>query len=349
MKNQEKDDIKNIYIKNEKDKKSKKAKIIVAIILFIILLIVLVYSVYFYSKNWHKKNDKIIETQQISQIEKTQKHKHEKHKNLLDKKITNNGVKQNTNKAYLMSHVKNILKTTNNNQNNNKNDVPNSNLAKTINKHLAKKEIVMHDTNKINTKENSTHIEINIIKKDQQIAQQSYKEAMKQQNNSKKILALQQIIKKYPKYNQARLSLIALLIKDNKLTEATNLIKIGLKNNNDNAKYALLLAHILVENQQMTGAINILKKYQPSDLNNHKNYYALLAALFLHHENYNDAKNIYTALVKLYPNNSKWWFGLGISLQQLGRVNNARTAFAKADQLNNLPAKLQLYINQELH
>jgi MSHA biogenesis protein MshN len=97
---------------------------------------------------------------------------------------------------------------------------------------------------------------------------------------------------------------------------------------------------------QLPAAITMLEAQVP-DFNRHLNYYALLAGLYQQNQQHDKAAETYLKLVKKNPQQSRWWLGLGISLEKMGKNVEAISAYKKARDLK-LPARLMKYVDGRL-
>ena len=61
-----------------------------------------------------------------------------------------------------------------------------------------------------------------------------------------------------------------------------------------------------------------------------------------------EAAQRFQAALALRPNEGRWWFGLGLSLESAGRGGEAKEAYAKAIAIDNLPADMVTVIEQKL-
>ena len=61
-----------------------------------------------------------------------------------------------------------------------------------------------------------------------------------------------------------------------------------------------------------------------------------------------EASERFKTALSLRPNEGRWWFGLGLSLENAGRGDEAKEAYAQAKQVGNLPADMAATVEQKL-
>ena len=124
------------------------------------------------------------------------------------------------------------------------------------------------------------------------------------------------------------------------MDEAEKLLKEGLAGQAANSDWSNLYARLLVNKGNVTGAVKVLKSVMP-DMSIEPDYYAFLAALYQKSEYHEDAVLTYRQVLRVRPGNGVWWMGLAISLESLGRNDEALFAYNKA-----LDGK---FMSQDLH
>lgn len=80
--------------------------------------------------------------------------------------------------------------------------------------------------------------------------------------------------------------------------------------------------------QKYSEALTVLLKLQPS-INHYPDYYAVLANVYMHLNAFDNARYLYEALVKLFPEKSSYALGLGIIYQKLGRFELAKNTYKR--------------------
>lgn len=141
--------------------------------------------------------------------------------------------------------------------------------------------------------------------------------------------SLTRLLKQFPDYNDARVSLIAILMENKKLDQAEKVVNEGLIIDPDYVPLVELKAHVLNSRGKKKEALALLQREQPL-ITDYPEYHAFIAALYSQEDNHKLAANIYKRLVKINPHEGAWWFGLGVSLDKLGNNKEAVTAYTKA-------------------
>jgi tetratricopeptide (TPR) repeat protein len=102
------------------------------------------------------------------------------------------------------------------------------------------------------------------------------------------------------------------------------------------------LAEIYLNQNQSQQALTVLTFMNITDASiaDHVDYYTVLAESYRQSGNYNEAVKTYQALLNFGPDNAVWWTGLGLCLEEMGRKNDAQSAYLKAQSLGNLPPEL---------
>ncbi|HSS46455.1 MAG TPA: tetratricopeptide repeat protein [Burkholderiales bacterium] len=147
-------------------------------------------------------------------------------------------------------------------------------------------------------------------------------------------------------YAAARLALAGLLLQEKRANDAENLLREGLDQESGQAGFAMILARIQVEKGETQAALETLQKTLPHAAQN-ADYRAFLAALLQRESRHSQAVEQYQAALQLKPA-GVWYMGLGISLQALQRLPEARDAFQQAMISGALSPELQAYVEQRL-
>jgi len=146
---------------------------------------------------------------------------------------------------------------------------------------------------------------------------------------------------------KAREMLIGMYIKTGRVVEAKELLKKGLLSSPEYTNFAKFYARMLWDEKDTAAAIAVLTRYAPN-LDVDPDYHAMLAASLQRNEQHRDAARIYVQLLKIRPREGIWWVGMGISLEALGKEDEALQAYVKAKQSGNLNARLESYSKQRL-
>ncbi len=148
-------------------------------------------------------------------------------------------------------------------------------------------------------------------------------------------------------HDTARQAMLGLLLENKRNADAERVLQDGLKHNPKHNGFAMLLARLQVERNELALALDTLQKtlpyaYQQAD------YQAFIAALLQRQNRHNEAILRYQIALQLSPNSGVWLMGLGISLQAVQRNEEARDAFKRAIESRTLSAELQAFVEQRL-
>ena len=161
------------------------------------------------------------------------------------------------------------------------------------------------------------------------------------------ISELSTILKINPTYNDARVSLVALLIDKKDLRQAKQLIDDGLVRYPKHIPFIELKARLLTTEGNTKQALALLQSVSPN-IDENPDFYAILAALYEHANNNLLAANIYRKLLAQHPTNGNWWYGLGVALEKLGHMKSATDAYTQALTQGQLHPKSVIYLQQHL-
>ena len=150
-----------------------------------------------------------------------------------------------------------------------------------------------------------------------------------------------------PGHETARQTMVALLIEAKRVDEAALSLQEGLALNTDNTGFAMLLARIMVERNDIPAALFVLQRHAaPPDRN--PDFHAFAAALYQRLDRHKEAIEQYQAALRLAPSAGVWWMGLGISFQAVERPKEALEAFTRARSAGNLAPNLVSFVDQKL-
>ena len=146
---------------------------------------------------------------------------------------------------------------------------------------------------------------------------------------------------------RARELLAGLLIRQGRWIETADLMQQGVQVLPDNTVFTKLYARTLMQLNRDQQAIKVLGKHAPP-IAQDPDYYALLAALYQRQQDHLAAANTYSQILKLRPDAGIWWVGLGISLEALGKKQQAQQAYTRARQSGTLRGDLARYTDNRL-
>lgn len=149
------------------------------------------------------------------------------------------------------------------------------------------------------------------------------------------------------RHTRSREMLAGIYIKAGRLVEAGQLLSEGVRINPSYSQFAKLYARVLLEQNNVARAISVLERRLPVQSQD-PDYYALLAALHQRTGNHLRAAEVYEGVLKVRPRAGVWWIGLGISLETLGKSEQARGAYEKAKNSGTLNNNLVRYTDNRL-
>jgi len=150
-----------------------------------------------------------------------------------------------------------------------------------------------------------------------------------------------------PKHIKAREMLTGLYLKLGRKVEAEDILNKGLLYLPAYSNFAKLYARLLLDTNQIEKAIKTLLHHRPL-IKDDPDYFALLAASYQRQKKHGLAANTYVKLLKINPREGIWWVGMAISLEALGKKNEAHNAYEKARQTGTLNSRISKYSNQRL-
>jgi MSHA biogenesis protein MshN len=184
----------------------------------------------------------------------------------------------------------------------------------------------------------------------EQRANQAYQAALTAIQNNQLPDAEQQLnalIKAFPTYTQGREALADLLIQQNNLAQASQLLQDGLQLQPNEPQFIQLQAQISLMQGNVYAALKKIQSIKP-DITQYSAYYAFEAALYQRVGYSLKAAELYGRLVEMYPNNSVWWMGLGVALEGAGKKSAALEAYQNANTHKDLSFDLQNYVNSRI-
>lgn len=106
-------------------------------------------------------------------------------------------------------------------------------------------------------------------------------------------------------------------------------------------------AHLYLHEGSTKKAVGFLKSIHPH-IQEHANYYALLAYAYLKEKHYKDAVSLYQQLVSIDGSEATWWMGLGIAYLALEKPHDALESFEQASTHTEAHAPYRYFISQKI-
>lgn len=149
------------------------------------------------------------------------------------------------------------------------------------------------------------------------------------------------------RHRSARQALLSLLVEQRQWNEAQALAEEGLALDPAQAGWAMALARLQFEQGNLAEAVATLTGHA-AHAEQHADYQAFLALLLHKQKHAGEAAQRYHAALALKPNESRWWYGLGLVLESDQKPQEARAAFLKARETGNLTPDLLAAVEQRL-
>lgn len=159
--------------------------------------------------------------------------------------------------------------------------------------------------------------------------------------------SLRAALKTEPGFDPARQALVGLLLKSQRMAEAKEVLKEGLRLNPKQVGFAMMLARIQVEQGETSNALATLQAAAPYAQKSAE-YQGFYAALLMQESRYQEAVQRYRNALGLAPDTGVWWMGLGMALQGAGKPAEAQQAFHRAVASGQLTPELQAFVEQRL-
>ncbi len=146
-----------------------------------------------------------------------------------------------------------------------------------------------------------------------------------------------------PAHVEARQTLAALLSRAGHNADAETLLREGRAVVPDHGGFALSLARLQAARADISGAVATLQDVAGT-ASVDAEYHGTLAALLVQLDRHADAASHYEHALRQQPGNGTWWAGLAMSLEAQGRRDEARAAYRRALQTDDLPEKLADFV-----
>lgn len=145
----------------------------------------------------------------------------------------------------------------------------------------------------------------------------------------------------------ARQALLSLLVERQQWVEVQALAEEGLALDPAQTGWAIILARLQLENGKLAEAATTLALHAAYAEQNGE-YQAFHALVLQKMRRPADAAARYRAALAIKPGESRWWYGLGLSLEADQKPQEARDAFLRAREGGNLPPELAGAVEQRL-
>lgn len=121
---------------------------------------------------------------------------------------------------------------------------------------------------------------------------------------------------------------------------ALQAVELGLRIEPNRAAYKKIKARLFIDAGQALQAAEVLMQRPPA-MSADIEYHDMLATALLASQNYSDAVTTYQALLRQNNSIGRWWYGLAVALDTLGRRVEAVDAYQQASRREDLPPALR--------
>jgi len=158
--------------------------------------------------------------------------------------------------------------------------------------------------------------------------------------------ALGGLIASNPLDERSRQALVALLLDQRRLEEATLALRQGIALNPGQTQFHLVLARILAERRDYSGALEVLARARPSGKS--AEFSSLLGTVLQRLGRHRDAADAYRNALDASPGDAGALMGLAISLESLQERGEALEAYRRALAGSALSPELKAYAEQKV-
>lgn len=158
---------------------------------------------------------------------------------------------------------------------------------------------------------------------------------------------LVQALEANPANQDARQALAGLLLDNKRNDEAKTVLAAGLAIAPEQSDFRMALARLQVEAGDKTTALSTLEQGLPYAKTN-ADYQAFTATMLQRADRHEEAITHYMTAVSLNSASTSTLIGLGISLQAVGKLENAKEAFTRAQSSAALTPDLSAFVEQRL-
>jgi len=180
-----------------------------------------------------------------------------------------------------------------------------------------------------------------------ELAYQSAYDLVQQHNVRRAEQQLRQALAFEPRHLRARELLAGVMIKQGRWVETAELLQQGVQLIPAHTIFIKLYARALMQLNRDQQAIALLREHAPAVASDPE-HHALLAALYQRKQDHLAAANTYSEILKVRPDAGLWWVGLAISLEAMGKQQQAQQAYNRARQTGTLHGDLARYTDNRL-
>ena len=179
---------------------------------------------------------------------------------------------------------------------------------------------------------------------------QQVQKALNEWADGQRLAALQTLdgfVYQQPTAHLSREMLAKLLIQQGEPGRAMQAVDMGLAISPNHAPYRKVKARLLIDAGRAAEAVVLLDDFPPSAVADAE-YHDLMATAFLATQTFDRAGQTYRQLLQQDQTVGRWWYGLAVSMESQGRIDDAASAYERALQQSNLSAGLRRNSEQRL-
>jgi Flp pilus assembly protein TadD len=182
----------------------------------------------------------------------------------------------------------------------------------------------------------------------EQQAEKLFKQAQQTVELSTVQATLEKALAVSPQHIDARVLLAKTYLTQGRLKKTAELLDHGLQIFPSKLRLINARAQLYLQQKNTSAALQTLQRLDSGKIAN-ETYLSLLAASYQQQQSYSKAVEIYQKLTHLNPDQAKFWLGLGISLDNLGKNRPAFYAYQQALSRKGLSDSVVNYIKQRVN
>ncbi len=183
-----------------------------------------------------------------------------------------------------------------------------------------------------------------------ELAETEYRKAMqavKRGDNEAALPSFKRALELDPELARARQGYLSVLVAAKRWEMARQVAEQGLALDPTQSGWANIVARLQFEQGDAAGAVQTLERFVVH-ASHDADFLGLFAYLLQKQQRPAEAAERFRAALQVRPNEGRWWFGLGLSLEQAGNTAGAKEAYAKAKSVGNLPPDMVSTVEQKL-
>ncbi len=183
-----------------------------------------------------------------------------------------------------------------------------------------------------------------------ELAEAEYRKAMqavKSGDNETALTWFKRALELDPELARARQGYLSVLVATKRWDVARQVAEQGLTLDPTQSSWANIVARLQFEQGDAASAVQTLERFAVH-ASHDADYQGLFAYLLQKQQRPAEAAERFRAALQVRPNEGRWWFGLGLSLEQTGNAAGAKEAYTKAKAVGNLPPDMASSVEQKL-